>query len=661
MTRPADPTPLDATACPLLAKYGGPAATRLLDRFNAAVAEVRKEAADRLIGPLLAGAKFAGTLGLLDKARGLMARDKYVVGCIGITQAGKSTTVNNVLGEEVCKPGAMDATSSLPCRIIKSERRSLGLEWLTPGLIAERRQRLCEALGLPTPGPDHELVPMLDQPERFRLADGQEPPRLRDDLKYLKDFLGAVARGGGALTDPARVQADLPYDKRYEYTTHGRGGGGTEALLLREARFHVANARLPDDLELCDLPGLDSKRTIDDVVTWEYLPGLHGAFLFVNVGANLMTEGMLKILSRINHEFRGRVGGRAWVIFNKMDSLTGDSFRAGEHENVFGTIGRFLEKTGVPEAQVCFASKRIWDAAVAGGGIADLALSAQLMSQSAAAPTPPDCPPGLRGAWQDLLKDGGISRLRDLMFREVADALAGQIREDADRLLSEFERDFRARVAAERKRATMSATDLLAPTTCYTALLSLRAELANRPDRFAGLRTEMSRLRQSLEELFDNQATPERLAELSQDELAGQFATHARILDRILDGELSGELLERVYDAVGKELEGLPAVPVGPTQQGCQEAWRGYAFEDRAEAGWLATRPRFAHPEVADWLSRPTTVGISSDTYVALMREKIDSCVRQTAHLLRSRLRKRLGELTGELALLAGQPGADVA
>src|SRR5262249_29930999 len=170
---------------------------------------------------------------------------------------------------------------------------------------------------------------------------------------------------------PPKVLADQLYEKRYAYTTHTKGGPSSEVLLVREARFRIDNRQIPDDLELCDLPGLDSKRSIDDIVTWEYLPDLHGTFLFVNVGGNLLTEGMLKILGRIHREFRGKLAGRAWVIFNKMDTLTGDHFRPGGQDNIFVTIARLLEKTGIPESQVVFSSKKIWDAAVKNGGTID--------------------------------------------------------------------------------------------------------------------------------------------------------------------------------------------------------------------------------------------------------------------------------------------------
>src|SRR5437868_4875782 len=206
---------LSSADCPLLAKYGGGEADRLLGRYAAALAEVRKLESDRQLAPMLLSGRFNDTLKPLAKVRDLMTQQRYSVGCIGITQAGKSTTINNVLGEEVCKPGAGDACSSQPSRIVFADRRSLDIEFLTPDRLASRRQQLCEQIGLATPEDDARLLPMLDKPETFRTPDGQEPPRLREDLVYLRDFLTAYRKHNDLVHAPPKQLSGQPYEKRY--------------------------------------------------------------------------------------------------------------------------------------------------------------------------------------------------------------------------------------------------------------------------------------------------------------------------------------------------------------------------------------------------------------------------------------------------------------
>ncbi len=652
---------LGSADCPLLAKYGGGEADRLLARYAAALEEVRTLEGDRQIAPLLLAGRMQDTLKPLFKVRELLSQPRYTVGCIGITQAGKSTTINNVLGEEVCKPGSGDACSSQPSRISHGESRGLDIEFLTTERFLARRQSLCEQIGFATPEDDTKLLARLDRPDEHRTAEGPEPPRLREDVAHLREFIATFTKHRNEVRTPAKLVSNLPYEKRYDYTTHTKGSPSSEVLLVREARFRVNNPLIPPDLELCDLPGLDSKRSIDDIVTWEYLPELHGTFLFVNVGGNLLTEAMLKILARIHHEFRGKLAGRAWIIFNKMDTLTTDHFRHGGQDNIFVTIARLLEKTGIPESQVCFSSKKLWDAAVKAGGSADAGLAAQTMNQTAESPIPASCPAGLRAAWQELLKDGGISHIRRLMFRDVAETLAAQIRQDADRLLDEFGVTLKARVAAERKRLGMGTSELQAAMTCYNVVLQLKVALGTRPQEFPILIQEGERLRKSLSTLFDTGSTAELLSQLSTAELARQFRTHARVLSETLGHELSGEVIEKVYSVIGQRLEGLPDVLVGPHQQPCKTVWERFSLEDRADESWSVDQPKFASDDLGGWLAHPTGDGIDGAVYAELMRDKIDVAVRQTVHLIRSRLRHRLGQIESELSLLTGEREATAA
>src|SRR5262249_46819273 len=156
-------------------------------------------------------------------------------------------------------------------------------------------------------------------------------------------------------------------------------------------------------------------------------------------------------------------------------------------------------------------SKKIWDTAAKSGGTIDPATAAHAMSQPADSPVPATCPPGLRTAWQELLKDGGIAYLRRLMFRDVAETLATQIRADVDRQLDEFSSNLAARVAAERKRLSMGSSELKAAVTCYHVVLELRVALATRPQEFPILIQEGERLRKSLADLYDTGSTVDLL------------------------------------------------------------------------------------------------------------------------------------------------------
>jgi len=649
--------PLTAAECPLLVKYGGEEAHRLIERFNEEVGSVQSLSTDRLLAPLMhASDKLENEFNKLKDARRLLSEPRYAVGCIGITNAGKSTTINNVLGETICKSGTTgDATSSQPSRIAFAETRSLELEYLKPADFEKRRQELCDAIGLGTPEDDDELLTQLQNPESFaRVADGQDRPRLKEDIAFLIEFLQARRMRHDLIQDPPRLDK-FPFEQRDRFTTHAAGRAGADVLLVREARFHVDNKNLRPDLELCDLPGLGSKRTIDDIVTWHYLKEIRGAFLFVNVAGAIVTEAMLKIFAKLKQTFASekKLGGRAWLVFTWMDALGRQHFE-DPHRNIFSTIGQVLEHTGISESCVVFCSSRIWQNVDPGTGMAEPAGAALTMSQSREKPVPESCPPGLRKAWEDLLKDGGVTRLRHLMFDDVATALASEIRRDVGRKLDEFHSEFAFRIEAERKRLSMDKGELQAANTCRNVVMNLWTTLATRPNDHPILLQEGERLRKSLLETFEQGGPPALLKQLSPKELAAQFRIHARVLSQTVDHELTGESIERIYQVIGQRLEDLPPVLIGPEQRGCREIWQRFTLEERADPAWRQVSTQFANDELAAWIAQPEGESMDGSVYEGLMREKIRVSTRDLVHTMRARLRARLREIAGNLALLIG-------
>ena len=62
---------------------------------------------------------------------------------------------------------------------------------------------------------------------------------------------------------------------------------------------------------MCDLPGLGSERSVDDAVTFDYLPQLTGALLFINASMNMRDVSLTGAINRFKRVFRSeerRVG-----------------------------------------------------------------------------------------------------------------------------------------------------------------------------------------------------------------------------------------------------------------------------------------------------------------------------------------------------------------
>src|SRR5262249_7260680 len=198
-----------------------------------------------------------------------------------------------------------------------------------------------------------------------------------------------------------------------------------------------------------------------------------------------------------------------------------------------------------------------------------------------------------------------------------------QIRRDVERKLGEFESNLASRVAAERKRLSMDTSELQAVATCYKVVLQLRAALGTRPAEFPILIQKGEDLRNRLTEQFERGSPAELLAHLSAEELAGQFRTDARVLQQALQGELTGAVIDEVYQVVGQRLEGLPPVRIGPEQRECREVWQQFAHEDRAEDWWRIDLPPFWSDDLAGWLAHPSGGAADGGVYAGVVRDKI--------------------------------------
>jgi len=644
------PDDLREADCPLLTRH--PSGADLVRDFNAVAAGLRAAHADPEVSGVVRSPEFAKAVhGPLARVRRDVARPRYTVGFIGLSQAGKSTTVNNLLGNaEVCKSGAGVACSSQPARLARANAESLDVVYLTSTEYEARRLQLCEKVGLPSPGGDDDLLKQLGDDAVFEAI--RDNPRLKKDREYLKKFLGAARKYGAShLTADGRVDAGLPFGDRAKYTTHTPGAAEDQTLLIKEARLHLDLPTLPDDLEICDLPGLGSERTVDDVVTFDYLPQLTGALLFVNASMNMRDVSLTDAINRFSRVFENEVGARAWVVFTRVDGLTNSHFRTGV-ENFFTVVRGLLTDNRIPLSQVCFVSNTIHEGLLSEPAGERAAYAAKQMKQSPDKPVPETCPPELRPAWEALLADGGIARLRKLITDDVGASLSAEIRATAVRDLEKVRRELDKRVAAERARQAGGSLLHEKVGTCRAAVMSLEQTLTDEPGAFGMLQTA-EEFRARLRRLLDNDETRRVLAGLRPEKLPNEFRIHAKLLAKTFQAEVLAKVLDPAYEQVGQRLDGLPRVPLGDAGD-CRGAWQAMHDEDNTPAAdaW-ANLPKFENDEVAQWLtSAAAGGGVTGAVYLDLMCLKINSTVHATMHTLRGRLRARLGEMADDLERL---------
>ena len=106
------PTELTAAECPLLRDAPAIKVADLVEAFNQLVRQIGTLGQGQF-AYLLNRQDVQGIIDDLQRVRDLLTRPRYRVGFLGTSQAGKSTTFNNVLQEVLAQSGIGDATTSL--------------------------------------------------------------------------------------------------------------------------------------------------------------------------------------------------------------------------------------------------------------------------------------------------------------------------------------------------------------------------------------------------------------------------------------------------------------------------------------------------------------------------------------------------------------------
>jgi hypothetical protein len=641
---------LSPTDCPLLAD--DPAGGELIDLANGVARQLNDLAASDLRAVLDRddGRRLAVRF---ERVREHLARTHYRVGFLGTSSAGKSTIFNLVLKEKVAESGAGDATTALPTRLRRraGDRQCL-LYYLTEAQYRDRLKKLCVEVGIGSPPEsEDELLALLAQlkPTPGGAEEPGKRPVRADDLRYLKAFVASYKAYRTWIATGQPLPIPVPFDDRSAYVNHSdtrTPDAPAEGLLLAEAHLFIPNPNLPDRLELCDLPGLNAKRSVDGIITGDFLDELDGALVFVNVAENLASAVVKNTLDRLAYRYGDELTGRAWVVFNKCDTLTESHYHPEPgRRSVFDNVRELLRESKIPVTQVVFTSRRLIEAA--GDGTLDPAQAAKLLGLPPDRPAPSTCPDDLRPVWDELLRDGGVGRLRHLILNEIARSVAVQIRQTSRAELTRLRDDVTSLAEAEKRRRAGGPALRQKAVACRNAVLWLRQGLAGRATEFPVLAELRDHLRGELARLLcPDDRHADTLKGMPPAKLEQQFHIDARNLDDVLDRLLADEVIDKVYAAVGEHLDPLPAVPVG-RHPAVAEAWRDFRRADRADPGWQAAFPAFASDELL--AGRGGYQQFDGETYLDLMGEKVRVAVAQVVHGLRSRLRTRLGELEAEL------------
>ena len=680
-------TELTGAECPLLRDAPALKAADLIGSFNQLVKQFR-DLGQGEFAYLLNRDDFRAIADDVLRVRGQLTRPRYRVGFLGTSQAGKSTTFNNVLQEVIAQSGIGDATTSI---ITRTQRvagkpdvpRRFTLRFLTQPQYMERRERLCKALHILNAGAksNQEILEFLSDPKRLAAAQSGAPENageetelarnrrnrtgdhgfLPDDVPYLRDYLRAYDAHHARYVVKTGPAKEMPGDfaNRARYLNHAfdESGPPSENLLLFEAEIATPNPNIPPQLEAIDCPGLGSKRSVDTIQTKEFLPHLDGALIFLRAD-QLRSKDVVEVLEILKTNF-GKLEGRVWVVVNKFDGLAREHLYGDvEGRTVFDLIRLFLTDYQIPPEQIVFTSKRVFELAGANGGKAPQEQTAMLLGVAPQEPIPPRCKADrvLSSAFQHLLDDGGIAHLRRLILETISDAVSVQISAAAKREIQLLQEEFTHKVEVEHRRVKGGKQQRDDAILCHDTVQELLHELGTRTEFFRPL---ADHLREKLHErLLPNEQRVRVIMNMPVEQLAMQFKVHAETMEQELDELMNADVIDRLYNEVAEKMEHLPPVAVSRCAGGPYEAWQQFRKEDRDPKGWRSkTFPSFFSKELFAGLTRGEVhTGFDGEKYIDMMRDKIRVATQQVMHAVRVQMRRRLRTLERELALLIYRP-----
>ncbi len=616
-------------------------AEELVDRFNA-VDRILEEAVEKL--PRFAEreviAKVRANLGDLAET---MTRKRFSIGFIGPSQAGKSTTVGNLLSvskDECPAPqGSGGPTTSVPTRLVPvaqpdprckpGERHLIELQYMTKAQFRERIRDICRLCKLTY---DDNVRSLLEAAQQ---QTAEQPHFKAPDHGVLIGLLQAALEFPDVLQESPKVEVG-DFSRRRDYATHQEKP--TKYTLLREVRIHFVTDAMSHDIDMIDLPGLGVDKESDDALTLAFLPQLDGAFMFQE--SHQMKSATVSTLAEpMRDQHRNTLGGRVWMVVTKCDNLNELQIEGPPEDpdqpSAFCHLADTLKNQGLGGDAVIFVGnfyyvKLLGLPRQADGTLARPTPEIQAQFETvvkfddAGDPVVPRrCLqyPGQVEPWKRFVLDGGLSNLRETMQTKVAESVRSQTRRAVTERLTKIVEDLIAALEIAEQQSGMTMEQMRAAA-MWSGRLSAIADTVCHEPRF--VQPLVDQVERNMDHLLEGWGMP------ADRNLAANHTNLARVLARS-GTEEAGVQTRNVVAEVRKTLEeetSRQAPPDAPGLESPLEHW-GTVTSDYLEPGRTPGRGEFRQSVFAGIENDPNPFEsgghdlMSSADYVDVMRRKI--------------------------------------
>lgn len=470
----------------------------LVDRFNS-IDEILTEAIATLpaFGQRELVAKIRSDLEIVAER---MTRERFSIGFIGPSQAGKSTTVGNLLSvskDECPAPqGAGGPTTSVPTRLIPcpepsprckpGERHAIRLQFMTKQEFRDRLADICKLVGI-----DYE-------PNHPRLAElvaaqhAEQPHHKAADHRVLLTLLEAGKRFPQVLQETSLFE-DGDYSKRRDYATHQ--DKPSRYTLLREVQIEFTTDAMSPEIEMIDLPGLGVDKESDDRLTINFLPQLDGAFMF-QLSSQVKAAEISRLAEPMRRQHRSTLGGRVWMVVTRCDDLNELQLHGPPEDptqpSMFCHLNETLKNQGLSLDAVLFVGNAYHVALMEARAKGATGVPAEVRSRfptvlrftAEGGPMIPERCSRYEGQvepWRRFMLDAGLSHLRETMQTRVAESVRDQTKRTVVDGLSVAVNRLVGELQVAEQQCGMTVEQMRRAITWSGKLASLAAEVGRDP------------------------------------------------------------------------------------------------------------------------------------------------------------------------------------